>query len=285
MQRRSILPRSVGAQADAEQPSLNHSMKKTLITLAALFAGSASALAEGTLVWDLTVTGDTYKVTNGEGGDYTSLNVNLNNATISNGVCTTPGTGNRVYITDSAPSLAMNTSFSFVIQGGLAEAPSNWGVLFGFGEDNNWNLKVNVDTSNGGSLGIAPEGYAPTDMTRGGSITPGDGTFIVTYDVTADNTAAIKLYQNGILIATATQASANVTGEKLDVFSLGGRPYEADDGSVNNLTSFSFDNVQLYEGVLSADQIASLSGVTPEPTTATLSLLALAGLCARRRRK
>ncbi len=257
-------------------------MKKTLITLAALVAGSASALAEGTLVWDLTVTNDGFKVTDAAGGDYTSLEVTQNTATISDGVCTTNGTDNRVYITDSASSITMGTSFSFVVQGGLAETPSQWGVLFGFGELNNWNIKVNYDSSNGGSLGFAPEGYQLVSNSRGGEITTDDGTYIVTYAMQEDNSAKVSLYQGGTLIATATQPSTHTqTGEVLDIFSLGGRPLSTN----NNLTSFSFDNVQLYEGVLSAGQIASLSGVTPEPTTATLSLLALAGLCARRRRK
>ncbi len=45
--------------------------------------------------------------------------------------------------------------------------------------------------------------------------------------------------------------------------------------------------MQLYSGVLTQEQILALSpnATVPEPATATLSLLALAGLCARRRRK
>lgn len=249
------------------------------MTLAALACGAASALADGTIVWDLTVTGDTYEVKNADGGDYDGLTVNLGGSTISDGVCTTPGTGDRVYITDANSTLAMNTSFSLVIQGGLASNPSQWGVLFGFGEADGWNLKVNVDTVQG-NIGFAPEGYTPTDNNRNGSITTGMGTYIVTYDVTGDGTALVSLYQNGVLAASCTQVEANVTGEALDTFTIGGRPI-----STTNLTQFSFTDMQLYEGVLSSEQIADLSGVTPEPTTATLSLLALAGLCARRRRK
>lgn len=44
-------------------------------------------------------------------------------------------------------------------------------------------------------------------------------------------------------------------------------------------------NFTLYEGVLSTEQMTQLVYPIPEPTTATLSLLALAGLAARRRRK
>lgn len=46
-------------------------------------------------------------------------------------------------------------------------------------------------------------------------------------------------------------------------------------------------NVMAYEGIASSTQVESIARaiVVPEPTTATLSLLALAGLAARRRRK
>ena len=259
-------------------------MKKTLITLAALVAGSASALADGTLVWDLTVTGDTYTVTNADGEAYAGLSVSLNGGSISDGICTSPAPSNdqRIYITDNSSSITLNESFSFVIQGGLNEEPSSWGVLFGIGEANSWNIKVNADTTNE-TLGFSPEGYGITNQTRGGSISTGMGTYIVTYAMQDDSTATLSLYQNGALIATATQPDSNTTGEALDVFTIGGRPYDHA-GYPKNSTDFSFTNVQLYEGVLSSEQIASLS-VTPEPTTATLSLLALAGLCARRRRK
>lgn len=54
------------------------------------------------------------------------------------------------------------------------------------------------------------------------------------------------------------------------------------------LTYNQISNATLYNGLYTADGVGSLSpdvDVVPEPTTATLSLLALAGLAARRRRK
>ena len=44
-----------------------------------------------------------------------------------------------------------------------------------------------------------------------------------------------------------------------------------------------FDNVTIWSKALNASDVSAL--IVPEPTTATLSLLALAGLAARRRRK
>lgn len=252
-------------------------MKKTLMTLAALACGAASALADGTLVWDLTVSGDSFVKTGADGETYEGLTITDGGSTITDGVCTTPGANNRFQIADSSATLAMNDSFSFVIQGGLVSEPANWGVLFGLGQGPNNNLKVNTSE---GMIGFAPEGYTLTNEERFGSVTTGMGTYIVTYDVTGDGTASVSLYQNGVLAASCT-CTVPSTGElALDTFTIGGRPYSA-----SNLTEFSFTNAQLYEGVLSSEQIADLSGVTPEPTTATLSLLALAGLCARRRRK
>lgn len=56
----------------------------------------------------------------------------------------------------------------------------------------------------------------------------------------------------------------------------------------NYLTYNQITNATLYNGLYTADGVGSLSpdvDVVPEPTTATLSLLALAGLAAHRRRK
>lgn len=54
-------------------------------------------------------------------------------------------------------------------------------------------------------------------------------------------------------------------------------------GDSSKNTQLDIDNVLIYSRPLSADEVKALT--VPEPTTATLSLLALAGLAARRRRK
>ncbi len=55
------------------------------------------------------------------------------------------------------------------------------------------------------------------------------------------------------------------------------------DNGRGNVTSATIDNLTLWNRALSATEVSSL--IVPEPATATLSLLALAGLAARRRRK
>ena len=253
-------------------------MKKTIIALMAL-AGMAIA-DDASLVWNLSFNGNSSVITNGSGEDYDSLSLSLNGATITDGICTSTA-GNRVTLFDSAATLKMMDDFSLVIQGGANGQVSNWGVLFGLGEANSWNIKVANNAS--GILTFLEEGYSISDK-EGSFATPYDemGTYIVTVDnggktAAQQSTAALTLYYNGSVVATATLGSGNCTAELLDTFAVGGRNI-----GTGNATNFSFTNVQLYSGVLSQSQISQL---VPEPTTATLSLLALAGLAVRRRRK
>ncbi|MBQ7024529.1 MAG: PEP-CTERM sorting domain-containing protein [Akkermansia sp.] len=257
-------------------------MKKTIITLFALCGAASATTTDATLVWDLSFNAKNQAVvTNGSGDDYSSLTITMNGSTVTDGICATPA-DNRVTITDSAATLRMMDSFSFVVQGGADVAVSNWGVLFGLGEDNIWNIKVANNTS--GNLTLLEESYSISDKV-GSTATPygSMGTYIVTVDnggktQAQASTSALTLYYNGVEVATGTLGAANCTAQPLDTFALGGRNRET-----SNATDFSFTNVQLYSGVLSATQISQLS--VPEPTTATLSLLALAGLAARRRRR
>ena len=180
----------------------------------------------------------------------------------------------------------MCNSFSFVVKASLnGEGSSMWSVLFGLGENNDENLKINYKKDSNPGWGFTTEGYTVSDSTyTPGTVVQGkEQTFIVTVDAGANDgtaqtgTAMLTLYLNGEAVATATLASANRTDEKLDTFTLGGRPFN----TIGNQTA-EFSNVQLYQGVLSAEQIAALS--VPEPATASLSLAGLALLALRRRR-
>ena len=137
-------------------------------------------------------------------------------------------------------------------------------------------MKVNYTKGDNAGWGFAPEGYLLSEMTSTpGTVVQGlEQTFIITVDagandgVTQTGTAALTLYLNGQAIATAMLASNNRTNEKLDTFS-GRAPLNG-----NNNQTADFSNVQLYQGVLSPEQIAALS--VPEPATATLGLAGLA---------
>lgn len=247
---------------------------KAIITASLALCGIA--LADGTLVWDMSFKGTEKFVTNANGESYTTLTV-TGNGTIANGVITSP-VGGKIQISDSAPTVKMKDSFSFVVQGVPTDVTTNpWPVLFGLGKDTSNNIKV---VSNAGKWTPLPEGYSisdanPTDFAT--VETDSLQTFILTVDNSSpDSSSALTLYINGKLAVSATLSKTFADTDTLSTFSLGGRPY-----NTSNSSGAYFSNVQLYNGLLSASQIKSLS--VPEP--ATLSLLALAGLVARRRRK
>lgn len=101
-----------------------------------------------------------------------------------------------------------------------------------------------------------------------------------TAGVTENNqlTMDFGIYVNGELSASYTNYGAwNFVAEPLNRVQFG---YW---GDASKNTQLDIDNVLIYSRPLSADEVKALT--IPEPTTATLSLLALAGLAARRRRK
>lgn len=88
----------------------------------------------------------------------------------------------------------------------------------------------------------------------------------------------ITMYLNGEVASTATiKASSDITSN-LTSMAFGSWCYNTANGTMNE----NIYNLSIYRGAMSADQVREL---VPEPATATLSLLALAGLAARRRRK
>lgn len=95
----------------------------------------------------------------------------------------------------------------------------------------------------------------------------------------ATSTLVLDFYINGNLIGTSTTENAtNITGSNV-INNMQFGYY----GNSTMSASTNFDNILIYSKALTADEVKAL--VIPEPATATLSLLALAGLAARRRRK
>lgn len=100
----------------------------------------------------------------------------------------------------------------------------------------------------------------------------------------------LQLYINGELQGTIDMSQAtNWGGEAIGGIQFGqewgGGNAVDPDGSIHNpIASAQLDNILIYDKALTAEQVRNLV-LVPEPATATLSLLALAGLLARRRRK
>lgn len=91
----------------------------------------------------------------------------------------------------------------------------------------------------------------------------------------------LHMYLNGENCGSFTVANAsNYTSEGLTKLQYG---YY---GTAANSAAADFDNLLIYSRALSADEVKALVKTTvPEPAAATLSLLALVGLAARRRRR
>lgn len=122
-----------------------------------------------------------------------------------------------------------------------------------------------------------PDAIPSSVYLTGTSVTPVDFKQSITYFVTAQDGVS-KLYTlmgNGDIQQIATRSGlATGTIDKLYV----GHWNEEDSHMRGNIK-----NIALYGTVLTTEQMHAIA--TPEATTATLSLLALLGLCARRKRK
>ena len=107
-----------------------------------------------------------------------------------------------------------------------------------------------------------------TTLTLVGSVSP-----------TAASTLILDFYVNGLHKGTSTTENAtNITGDNVINKMQFGYFGNSANGAPTN-----YDNILIYNRALTASEVKELT--VPEPTTATLSLLALAGLAARRRRK
>ncbi len=142
-----------------------------------------------------------------------------------------------------------------------------------------------------GATGALTKGFSWDDVS-GAALT-----LVVGTDKTKSRTIPVSIYQyitmnDGTVLRT-------VLGYETD---LENKPNLGEYHSVNfgtftqtslgsvSITSDAVQSAACYYGVATGEEVATLTkqaatGVVPEPTTATLSLLALAGLAARRRRK
>ena len=266
-------------------------MKKTFITLMALAGVASAASVDYTLYESLGLDSDlfaAYDCSTGAaslGGSGISTNF-----TVDNGVAVL-GNGKGTPWSNSV-SIGAASGGDFTLSLDLVDLGTNstWGCIFigysststGGGYNNSLTLQVNSNnelvwsTSNGGEDSFA--GNAAYNLGTG--IYTGDTAGKThaegqTLTLVQDSTAkTLTLYVDGEQVAQAT----NWTSAQMKAINFGcifGGKKPIDDAKI--------DNVAIWNTALSAEQVKSL--IVPEPTTATLSLLALAGLAARRRRK
>ena len=214
----------------------------------------------------------------------------------SNGVISSDGTtitsDQKIALNDTGGNLGFRLSdeFSFTLDAIITDPVSTQtsgnspiAVLMQIGEGKGWNFRVGVNEKN--QFVFASTGYELTqgDTTNNGYLTSGEHTFTLTFGNSTtlrefDNSgtwiqrydADIKLYVDDVLVASAQMKGNNRPGDATMNTLIVGNIYQEHAGIAGTYSS-----ITAYSGVVSV----------PEPTTATLSLLALAGLAARRRRK
>ncbi len=254
-------------------------MKKTFITLAVLAAASVAAadtqklatmselVGTGTLganvAQDLTMTGTVYTFSD------SSVITNITNSAVTNALANSSG-----YLTIAAwinaSSVSENSIFSI---GG-----QNDGFKFALKD---------------GHLQVTTKGTK--DSTVGSTTVSANQWTLVAVGIDlSGGHAATHFY-----VGDSTDVTADIgnwsTPNPADKYGIGtgnsGGARDAYSGSIANLTVLYSDtalsnaDIQTMVGAMPTAITTPDTPAVPEPTTATLSLLALAGLCARRRRK
>ena len=248
-------------------------MKKTLTTLLAL-AGVAAAATDTEspdAVWSLE---------NVSLGGHTAYTADANGVTLSS-LNITGASGYTAMITMNWTQVSNAPAFWFATTAGVgyANSTATFGYRGGFHHaclfstaGSNGQCADNYSVANNSDN--VPDYISTTISNTGRDTTLRDKT--LTYFVTSENGTS-KLYEllnDGSVTQIATQTGM-ATGT-LGTFYV---------GHWSNANSYQAGTmgIQLFNSVLNTTQMKSLT--IPEPTTATLSLLALAGLAARRRRR
>ena len=164
---------------------------------------------------------------------------------------------------------------------------SNWQALVTMytsdGSGDNKCLQIGVNTSGDlnifnnvagatGYAGITSDGGIDTGLNSGMTKT---ATLTLVSDMETSQT--LSVYVDGASVGSWSNWTAESD------YALNGIQFGAAFGGSRSFPEAEISNITLWNKALSADEVKGL--IVPEPTTAMLSLLALAGLAARRRRK
>ncbi len=267
-------------------------MKKSSVfgALIAVFAISSATATEATLLGSIQVGEDGLNMVDASGalvsnGITFSTNPANNSVTYdaSAQTFTTDGSSTVVLHTTNLTSMADSFSISFTAD--WDTAGKNWPNLFSFGENSgSWTYKIYATKNDGYAWDLAGNSYA-SNITKDYTTTATGGLhdYIFSlstanrvdnggsYGTTGDRT--YTLYEDGDVVFQFSDAGQQYGNPSNMWFSFGGSMQQDEKAPAT------FSNVKFYSGTLTP------SSAIPEPTTATLSLLALAGLAARRRRK
>ncbi len=137
----------------------------------------------------------------------------------------------------------------------------------------------------GGSLRRAAGSGSTESLTYGGDVSLTLAALSGADGVFSTNVLPGKMTEDSVLTFSFTDTLLNGTLDGLDTFTLTLTDLSAATGATLTDSNFKYEgwNVSIVDPAASSIQLRFTS--VPEPATATLSLLALAGLAARRRRK
>lgn len=251
-------------------------MKKTLIALIAMVGAASAEITDG-LQWAESVTGGLQKTSTFTINEYFDFS--------------TPGVfvadaGNRAYSTNLGGKFTNAFTLSFKL---IDFDANNWEdavSLYSNGITHGTNNSIQVQKNSSGELMVYTENFSGSNVAGDASnINLGklDNLEGKVLTLVFDGTGATKTltaYVNGVANAdtvTFTYADTVTPSTALTGFQFG-----TAFGGQRTANSVKLDDLALWSRALSAAEVATL---VPEPTTATLSLLALCGLAARRRRK
>ena len=250
-------------------------MKKTLIALMAL-AGVASAASIG---YD--------EMTDAQKNGVNAYWTEAQTFTFESDVWRNLNTGTSFTISFDITNINVVSTGSTIISFGGSHSAAGWDdgkLLVRLSDSGSLTLSNSHGTStnswseyfDGSTYGAATVSAYTSDLglTAAESLTTST-TFTFVSD-TANKTFTI--YKNGSQIDQWTNwnTDTGLTGVQF------GRRWQGG-AALGEGETVDFDNVTIWSKALNASDVSAL--IVPEPTTATLSLLALAGLAARRRRK
>ena len=180
---------------------------------------------------------------------------------------TTSGTGTLQYLNKSQAGIELST-LSYTFDASWTKNENGPSYFTSVGEDslyNTYSFRIGIDENSNWT--ITTSGYDAITLThQTAASASGSSSYLVTSSLT-DGVYTLSLYENNTLI---------VQGQGEYGFGQPGNfkiAFGGCFGTTDNAMAGTFSDISLYNAII------------PEPATATLSLLALAGLAARRRRK